>query len=261
MKGIYLIPDRESMDESLELLKYCRGNYEYNDFYCANILEDKKKQLEIIEQYARFRSDFSKDTIHGAFFDITLHSTDPLIRQASELRIRQSMELAKEMGVRGVVFHTNRIFGFRDAWYLTNWKQTNAVFFKKLAEEFPTVEIYLENMFDEAPDVLADLAGELKEVPNFGVCLDYAHAAVFGQNPRKWMETLAPYTKHIHINDNNLKEDLHLPVGTGEIDWREFKAAYEECVADATILIEVKGVEKQKASLEYMKQSRIVTTE
>ena len=133
MKGIYLIPDKDRMEESLELLKSCEGCYEYNDFYCSDVLEDKKKQLELIEEYAKWRSDFSKDTIHGAFLDITLHSTDPLIRQASELRVRQSMELAKEMGVRGAVFHTNRIFGFREQSYLKHWKLRNETYFRKLA--------------------------------------------------------------------------------------------------------------------------------
>lgn len=258
MKEIYLIPDLEDREESLELLKKYDGNYEYNDFFIASILEDKKKQLEIIEEYAKFRSDFSKDTIHGAFLDVTVHSTDPFIRQVSERRVRQSMELAKEMGVRGVVFHTNRIYGFRDTGYLSNWKKTNEAFFRRVAEEFPSIEIYMENMFDEAPDVLTELAEAMRDVPTFGICLDYAHAAVFGKQPHVWLRRLAPYIKHMHLNDNDLQEDLHLAVGQGKIDWEQFQRELEENHVSATALVEVKGVEKQRISLEYMKQKNMI---
>lgn len=258
MKEVYLIPDRAAMKESLELLKKYGGNYEYNDFFAANILEDKKKQLEIIEEYARFRSDFSRDTIHGAFLDVTVHSTDPLIRQVSELRVRQSMELAKEMGVRGIVFHTNRIFGFREAEYLSNWKKKNETFFKRVAEEFPSIEIYMENMFDEAPDVLAEFAENMRDVSTFGICLDYAHAAAFGKKSHEWIRCCAPYIKHMHINDNDLQEDLHLAVGQGKINWEQWQKELEENHVSATVLIEVKGVEKQRASLEYMKQKKLI---
>ena len=117
MKGIYLIPDRENMEESLELAKTYHANYEYNDFFLPFILDDKEKQREIIDFYAKVRSDFSKDTMHGAFLDVTIHSNDKRIREVSELRIRQSLDIAKEMGLRGAVFHTNRIAGFRESNY------------------------------------------------------------------------------------------------------------------------------------------------
>ncbi len=257
MQGLYLIPDKEHMAESSALRKEQGASYEYNDFYLPGILSDKKEQLRIIEEYAKWRNDFSTDTIHGAFLDVTLHSMDTLIREASEQRVRQSMEVAKEMGARGVVFHTNRIYRFREKKYLANWKRANEAFFKKLAEEFPKQEILLENMFDEAADVLAELAESMREVPNFGICLDYAHAAVFSDTPEEWLRQLAPFIRHMHINDNDRKEDLHLPVGQGVIDWKEFEAVRKACDIKASVLLEVSGSRKQQQSLQYMKEHEI----
>lgn len=256
-KGIYLIPDRGALSESEELRKEYNASYEYNDFYMAQVLDDPALQEKVISEYAKVKPDFSADTIHGAFLDVTLHSTDPLIREVSEKRVGQTMEIAKRMGVRGVVFHTNRIFGFREPSYLANWKKTNERFFTELAEKYPAQEIWIENMFDEAPDVLAGLAESLKEIPNVGVCLDYAHAAAFGKQPGEWFRMLAPYIKHMHLNDNDLVEDLHLPVGAGKIDWTEFEQIRKECNVAASALIEVKGAKNQRASLTYMKQNGI----
>lgn len=253
MSRIYLIPDIQDMERIRQLADQYDCAFEYNDFFAPDVLDDRRKQEEIIESYARYRSDFSQDTIHGAFLDVTIHSSDPLIREASILRVRQSMEIAKRMGVKGVVLHTGRLAGFRVEYYLKQWKETNARFFRELAEEFPEQQIYMENMFDEAPDVLAELAEEMKETVNFGVCLDYAHAALTNCSGQEWVETLAPYIRHMHINDNDLENDLHLPVGTGRIDWQNFDRIMRENSVSSTVLIEVKGYEAQKNSLEYMR--------
>lgn len=257
MTELYLIPNQQNVEDSMEFVKNQNAFFEYNDFFTGAVLDDKKKQLKIIENYAKVRNDFSKDTMHGAFLDVTVHSSDERIRDVSMLRIRQSMDIAKEMGLRGVVFHTNRLQGFRESVYLKNWLEINERFFKDVCEEYPRQQIFMENMFDEAPDVLCELAGRMQEVPNFGVCLDYAHAAISQTAAEEWIRQLAPFVKHIHINDNDLKNDLHEPVGSGQINWKQFGALAEQYQIRATVLVEVSGIEKQMKSLEYMRENHI----
>ena len=113
-------------------------------------------------------------------------------------------------------------------------------------------------MFDSSPDMLYALASNLSSFENFGVCLDYAHAEVFGGGAEKWVEKLAPYVKHLHINDNDLKDDLHLAIGDGKIDWNRFKTYFDKYFTQCTVLIEVKGVEKQLKSAEYLKNLGLI---
>lgn len=261
MKGLHLIPDRTNLEESLKFIEENQCACEYNDFFLASILDDKKKQMEIIDAYAKLRSDFSKDTMHGAFLDVTVHSSDPKIREISELRVRQSMDIAKEMGLRGVVFHTNRLYGFRDAVYLNSWKEANKRFFANICEQYPQQQIFMENMFDEAPDVLCGLAEEMKTYGNFGVCLDYGHGVISDTPVVEWVKTLAPYIRHMHINDNDLKNDLHAALGDGQINWTKFVEEIKQYHVDASILIEVNGMEKQKKSLEYVRNNHIFPIE
>lgn len=258
MKEIYLIPEYGNMERSLALAEEYGCAFEYNDFYNPAVLDDPEEQEKIIQYYAKYRTDFSEDTLHGAFLDVTVHSSDPLIRQASELRVRQSMEIAKRMGVRGVVFHTGRLAGFRVDYYLKQWMEMNLAFFKKLAEEYPKQQIFMENMFDEAPDVLAEFAKRMAEhAEGFGVCLDYAHSALTDCAQEEWIRTLAPWIRHMHINDNDLENDLHSPVGTGRIDWRHYNELVDAYAVNASVLVEVKGYEAQKKSLEYMSRNGI----
>ena len=97
-----------------------------------------------------------------------------------------------------------------------------------------------------------DLAEDLKEYNNFGICFDYAHAKVYGDDIEEWFRELAPYIKHMHINDNNLKDDLHLAIGEGKIDWDEFVTMVQKYSIDSSVLIEVTGIEKQIESLQYI---------
>lgn len=255
MNQIYLIPDINRLNESVEMIEALDGAFEYNDFFNPLVLEDVKIQKKIIETYKKVRTDFSNDTMHGAFLDVTIHSQDPLIRRVSEKRMIQSMDIAKEMGLKGVVFHTGRLYGFRDEIYLDNWKKTNVDFLSNLMNKYPNINIYIENMFDEAADVLQEMAKELSCFDNFGVCFDYAHAKVYGENVEEWFDMLAPYIKHMHINDNDLKEDLHLALGDGKIDWNEYSELVCKYGVESSVLIEVNGIDRQKTSIDYIRKN------
>lgn len=254
MGQLYMIPDKNRITETLELAEEYHAAFEYNDFFNPTVLDDRKKTEELISFYLKQPHDCSQDTMHGAFLDIIIHSEDPLIRQISEHRIQQSMDIARDMGLRGVVFHTGRLYGFRDEQYLENWLKTNEAFFRDILREYPKQQIFIENMFDEAPDILAQLAAKFEDEPRFGVCLDYAHAALTPVSGEKWMETLAPYIRHMHINDNDKVNDLHQEVGTGKIDWRSFDARMRHYGVEASILVEMKALERQRRSMQYMEQ-------
>lgn len=277
-----MVPDRKDMERMRALASVYGCAFEYNDFFMPKVMDDPERQGKIIEDYKACAdkcfggnpseedmpgncasSDvFSKDTMHGAFLDVTIHSDDPLIRNISALRVRQSMEIAQRMGLKGVVFHTGRLAGFRAADYLRNWRDRNEAFFTEIALQYPEQQIYMENMFDESPDILAGLAEKMKGVRNFGVCLDYAHAMLFSKcSGEEWIETLAPFIRHMHINDNDLKNDLHLAVGEGVLDWGEFDRLIRRYRVEAPVLVEVKGYEAQEKSLRYMKRNGIYPME
>lgn len=271
MHKLYLVPDRRDMKRMCDLAAAYGCAFEYNDFFTPKVMDDAAEQETIITAYRKCKeglsgsgqaeNGFSEDTMHGAFLDVTIHSDDPLIRDVSMRRVRQSVETAKRMGLKGVVFHTGRLAGFRSPGYLKNWRDRNVSFFTEIAAQYRELQIYMENMFDEAPDVLAGLAEQMKDVKNFGVCLDYAHAMISRCPGREWIETLAPYIRHIHINDNDLQNDLHLAVGAGRLDWQEFDSLIRQHGVEAPVLVEVNGYEAQKESLQYMKRCGIYPME
>lgn len=101
-----------------------------------------------------------QDTIHGAFLDICVNSEDPEIFAASDYRVHQCMDIAKRMNAKAVVFHTNYIVNFRLRTYIDSWINRNEEYWRRIINEYKDQYIYIENMFDDAPFMLAELAKE-----------------------------------------------------------------------------------------------------
>ena len=248
----FIIPDKNNVTESLNLADEYAAGFEYNDFYMPYTLDDTETVNKIASMYLNEELP-SICTMHGAFLDVTVFSDDRRIREIADLRITQSLDIAKRMGATAVIFHTNYISNFMLDSYRKSWVDRNAAYWTEKLSQYENITIYIENMFDSDPDLLAKLGERMKNIDRFGVCFDYAHAMLFGNNIDDWVKKLAPYVKHIHINDNDLISDQHKPLGEGSIDWHNFVAYYNEYFSGVSVLIEVNGAEGQRKSLEYLK--------
>ena len=249
---ISVIPEYNHLDESVAVAEKYNAHFEYNDFFLPAVYMNQEEIDKRVDKYLSCGRDTSMDTMHGVFLDMVIHSTDPRIAEYSKQRIHQSMEIAKRLGVKGVIFHTGLIAGFKEQKYVSNWIRVNAEFFSKLCAEYPNICVYMENMFDDDPDMLRMLSERLIKYPNYGVCLDYAHASLSRTKIDIWVEALAPYVRHVHINDHDGKHDLHLAVGSGVTDWKKFAVFYEKYFSSLTVLVETTRPDWQKQSLDYL---------
>ena len=221
------------------------------------LLDDEWSTNKIIQTYLDTKRDCSQDTLHGAFFDICINSTDSKLFEVSNLRVHQCMDIAKKMGIKAIVFHTNYIVNFRLQSYLNSWLDRNEEYWRQIIREYPEQIIYIENMFDDSPDLLTSLAERMQDEPRFSVCLDIAHAFISGTSLDTWLKKLKPYVAHIHINDNDGIEDLHLPVGNGILNWNDFTTWGKSLKATPSILFEVRSFHDLQKSVEYMKANHI----
>ena len=253
-RDIYIIPDPANLSESVRISQQFNTGFEYNDFFMPQLLDNETELRARIDLYKSLNRLKGRDNLHGVFFDICLNSIDSKIKQISEMRMRSSMEIASELACKGVIFHTNIIQGFETKSYLDGWVEANAAFYRKLCREYSDMNIYVENMFDYAPYMLRKLAEEMSDVENFGVCYDVAHGHVHDISMGEWIQELGPYIRHMHINDNDGRVDLHQPVGSGTINWDSFFELIENVDAKAGILIEVNGANKQEESLAFLKE-------
>ncbi|MGN0701409.1 MAG: TIM barrel protein, partial [Oscillospiraceae bacterium] len=249
-----IIPLSDNFSETEELIREYGANLEYNDFFSPEVYDNDAEIERLISFYKSTDRDRSGDTLHGAFLGLDISSDDSVVRDRSRALFRKSMQIAGRLGVKGVVFHTGLLGGLNLRSFADRWLEKSKGFLRTLAGEFPDIDIYIENTFEQEPYLFEELSKELSDVKNFGLCLDYAHASLTKIPAARWLETLAPYVRHIHINDNDLQNDLHLAVGDGKIDFAEFMYLLDKCNIDASVLIEVGSADKARRSIEYLEK-------
>ncbi|MDD6010962.1 MAG: sugar phosphate isomerase/epimerase family protein [Lachnospiraceae bacterium] len=247
-----IIPDIDRLDDSLKLSWEYNTFFEYNDFFYPAIYQSEGETRRRINIYKSLDRDMSRDTMHGVFFDIAMTSTDEIIRNRSRVLMNNSMEIAANLGVKGVVFHTGINPGLWNRSYLDGWLDTAATWLDKLAKEYSHIEIYIENTFDKEPGVLTSLIDLLSHRKNVKLCLDYGHALLTDTEDEEWVRQMAPYVGHVHLNDHDMKEDLHLAPGKGLVDFERFEDLMEEYEVDAQVLLELNGAQEQLEALKYM---------
>ena len=251
MKQLLMVPSRREAEASAALAAEYGLGFEFNDFFAPAVLDDEAARRQILADYGRVSLPAFR-TLHGAFFDVIPFSPDPRIREIAGLRIGQSLQAAREIGASAVIFHTNYNPQLNTPAYLAGWLRENTTFWSGILGRNPDLSIYLENMFDASPELLAQLSEPLSRYSNYGVCLDYAHASLSPVPPEVWAERLGRYVKHIHLNDNDLVSDLHLAWGDGRIDRAGFYRAYARWLGGATVLLEVSTPQLARRSLSVL---------
>jgi len=176
--------------------------------------------------------------VHGAFFDLYVHSPDPDVSAIARTRIRQSIRVAERLGAQLVVFHTNHLPCTTLPEYTDWWLDANAPFWREVIST-SGVTVLMENMWDDGPHLLSALAGE---VPGLDVCLDIGHANVFGRaRLSEWFTTLAGRIRYIHLSDNDGTADSASPPGDGTVDWQDFTRLAARYAPDAPVMVGVDG--------------------
>lgn len=250
-----IIPDYSDIPKTLEISEKYDARFEYNDFCMPFVYENDSEIKKRIEYYVNLNRDRSNDTMHGAFLALDIAARDSVIRNRSIELYEKSLEIADRLGIKGVVFHTGLLGTLRVKYYLNAWLEASVEFWSEKCRQYPNLTIYMENTFEQEPDIFENLMERMMDVPNFKLCLDYGHAILTPTPIEQWCKAFAPYIGHMHLNDNDLRDDLHLVPGQGKIDFDKWKVLMEENHIDTSVLLEIYGCDKALAALEYMRNN------
>lgn len=198
-------------------------------------------------------------TMHGAFWDLRIAVREPMIRQVAEFRMRQSLEIAHELGINKVVFHPNYTSRRNDEDMKRYWVDEQVAFWQALAPEARKygIQIYLENTGEPTADYIHEILNQL-DPEVFGTCLDTGHLNVFGDNKNvvDWVNTYQGQLGYVHLHANFGKRDEHIAYTKGNMDFTGFFEALASIEQDSGshpwIIIEVKSREAYLQSYEAL---------
>lgn len=184
----------------------------------------------------------SRRVLHGPFNELFPCAIDPLARELAARRYRQTLSLAKRYGAEKVVFHG----GYHPKIYYPVWYVAESVkFWREFLREVPEgITLCLENVLEETPDMLGDIAAQVDD-PRLKLCLDVGHVNAYSGVPAMiWVRELAPYLSHLHIHNNDGSADTHSAPREGTLPMDALLAEIEDLAGNATMTLELPQAEE-----------------
>lgn len=249
-------PTAETYNEYLHFANERDLGFEIIDFALTDVINSEYK--DVIEHYES-KPDGEKRLFisqHGAFLDIYINSRDRLIREVSEKRIFDNLQISERLKLPFTVFHSGFIPLIGQRSYYENWVNRHIEFWSGVNKQFKTC-ILLENLWDPSPNNLLEVMEQLN--PNSAnICFDTGHHNIFSKATlRKWFKALGKRIPYIHMNDNLGDVDSELPAGNGSVNWLEFNDVVNEFCDKPIIVFEVGNLERIAQTIYYLEKNRI----
>jgi len=191
-------------------------------------------------------------TVHAPFIDLNPGALDSYVLKATRNRFFETVTAAKVLSAEVIVFHTGyhpqKIDPFYKSWFeraLETFSEVSSIWNGKIA---------LENVFDRNPENLKNFIENLPE--NVGVCLDVGHMNLFSEVPvSEWFDSLGERIYEFHIHDNAGREDSHLPIGEGNVNFEEIFSQMEKLKQKYILNLENKSYDAVIKSLDYIRRN------
>jgi sugar phosphate isomerase/epimerase len=251
---IFAAPKGGDLAEGIAFALEHRLDYELPTFYYPNNLDNKDAE---IAKYHELMAGFTGTlSMHGPIFDMNVVSLDPEVQRISQRRYLQAIEIAKEMGVRYLVFHTQWTPIYTAANAQKQWLAKMTDYFETLVNEHlegSNLTLLLENFLDPTPEVQNTLLSRVSS-QHLRACLDTGHVNIFSElSPIDWLRELGSHVAYIHAHNNNSVLDSHDPFDQGLIDMEAFLNHLALLPQKIHLAIETSSVEGMASSYAMLK--------
>ncbi len=250
-----LVSTSKLTSEIVDFLNSKKTGVEIDFFSFPENLDEKYLDLHI-KNYKKLLLNLNeKATLHGAFYDLSIISRDPLIVEVCKYRILQAIDIAEELNIHDIVFHANFIPSARQN-YKQLWLKKQTIFWEQFIPLLTKkqIKVHIENTREEDATYIKQLLINLNS-PCFGVCLDTGHINCFTNSkikPSKWVQEYGNYLSYIHLHSNHGLTDEHICFTDGNIDFSDFFEEIDELPNSPLLIIENKTAEQVKSSLEAL---------
>ncbi len=194
--------------------------------------------------------------VHAPFADINIGSPNKALRNVMLKRLERSIAYADELDSPLWVFHPGFKTGLTHFYPGLEWEAnlSSVRHLFNVAKE-RGMRVAIENLPEPLPALLKSVDDflafydELNE--DVSLALDVGHANLNGQIDL-FLSTFRDKIIHMHVSDNDGRNDSHSGIGYGMIDWRRVMKAIRGIKFNGVVMLE--SVEKVEESLERLRQ-------
>jgi sugar phosphate isomerase/epimerase len=180
-----------------------------------------------------------RPSIHAPFATADPVLFDAIAKNNVRRMTDKTIALVRSFNAEIVVCHP--VFEkYRNRKSYSKWIDANVSYFDHIitqTEEQGTT-VAVENIYDERPDMIADLMKELKSA-RFMFCFDIGHYNKYSKvGLSKWFKALGGRLCEVHVHDNSGKHDEHLPPGEGTFPFNNLAAILKKLDRDVVLTVE-----------------------
>jgi sugar phosphate isomerase/epimerase len=215
---------------------------------------DKRRTVALKEIGKSYNIKYS---VHAPFADINIASPSKLILKAMLKRLEKSIECANKLDAYLWIFHPGLKTGISMFYPDVDWNQNlkTAKLISKIARNYG-VRLAIENVPEPYPFLMKNVEQFKKFYHEFngdvGLALDVGHANINGQIGL-FMDSFADKIVHIHAHDNDGREDQHLGIGHGSVNWKNFAEKLKKIAYNNAVIVEsIEGVEESVQKLKQL---------
>lgn len=196
---------------------------------------DRKAFRELVESLGLRIS-----SVNPTFLDINIASPNPGIRDESIRQLRETIQLAHEIGARIVVAPAGRKHLLLAPAQSYLWGLVREALEILLADcERLDVTFGLENAYNVIPSapMLVQMCRDLSH-PKLKLAYDVANATMV-ESPLDGLDMVAPYLALLHFSDTDPKKWGHDRIGTGTVDFSAVTAKVRALGYDGPTIMEI----------------------
>lgn len=200
-----------------------------------------------------------KVNVHGPYVDLNPGLTDNFMRESVVRRMLSAIDIAAALNAGTLILHSGFVPGLGPEKY-DLWLGNSLKTWKKVLEHSISKGIVLaiENIRDDSP-------GSIRRILDYfnseylTHCFDIGHFNVFADSMTagEWLDFFSGKISVMHVHDNNGTDDLHLPIGSGTIDFPDFFSEIKSRSYSKAITIENNTKEDIIKSITYLRNNYI----
>ena len=226
------------------------NNFDFVDF-TIEPFEAYFEQIEKMGGYGaikRLLYRYGLDVVGHTAFYLPFSSPIKALRDVALSEAAKASTIFGQLKAKYMTVHLNRptvgVFGKGEETF--NWYVESM---KRLVEMTKTNDVTV--MVENSPDhywTSEKIKELLYKVPDLKLHIDVAHLFIGTDNGLEFLQSLlddlSSDLRHLHMHDNDGKDDQHLPIGAGKIDWEKVIRALKDVGYNDTVTVELHSTDK-----------------
>ncbi len=226
-----------------------------------NIISNKLPFEDVLREMKDIFGKFEgTKSVHGLFFDLSIASIDDDIKELSIKRYMQSLEVAKVIEAKTIVYHTGCEATIKHKKFQQAYSDDSVKFWKNYIRAYENSKITAvqENVSENTYEPILRIVNSVNS-DYLKASLDTGHVNVHSDRKvTHWIEGYGQNLKHMHLHNNYGDDDSHLSLLKGTLDFDEIFAKIKELEINPVMVLEIFTENDLYESVEYMRKKGVI---